>query len=109
MMNKAINGAMNNVEFKSITTGFEYLVGDKELGEAVEDIGVAAVKGGVSGVATSALAGVTSSAITAATATTVGTAIAGTAGGAMLIAAAPVVAPIAIVAGVGSWISSWFD
>lgn len=102
MMNKAINGAMNNVEFKSITTGFEYLVGDKELGEAVEDIGVAAV-------ATSALAGVTSSAITAATATTVGTAIAGTAGGAMLIAAAPVVAPIVIVAGVGSWISSWFD
>ena len=90
-----VTGAAVGAGMEAISSIGDWMEGNKSAGEAVADVAVAGVKGGVtgavSGVIGSAAAGATGSAIAAATATTVGSAVAGTAVGAAAIAAPMVV------------------
>lgn len=108
-----VTGAAVGAGMEAISSIGDWMEGNKSAGEAVADVAVAGVKGGVtgavSGVIGSAAAGATGSAIAAATATTVGSAVAGTAVGAAAIAAAPVVAAVAAPMVVFGLLGSLFD
>ena len=106
-------GAAVSAGIEAVSSFGSWLEGDKSASEAVADVAVAGVKGGVtgavSGVIGSAAAGAAGSAIAAATTTTVGAAVAGTAVGAAAIAAAPVVAAVAVPMAVFGILGSLFD
>ena len=108
-----VTGAITSAGIEALSSGYDYLNGDKELDEALEDIGCAAVKGAVTGGASAVIggvaAGVAGTATSALVATSAGAALAATAGGAAVIAAAPVVAAIAAPVAVFSFVGSLFD
>ena len=106
-------GAAVGAGIEAVSSIGDWLEGNKSASEAVADVAVAGVKGGVtgavSGVIGSAAAGAAGSAIAAATTTTVGSAVAGTAVGAAAIAAAPVVAAVAAPLAVFGILGALFD
>ena len=106
-------GAAIGAGIEAISSIGDVIDGRKDFGDAVIDVGGAAVKGGITGagsaMAGSAAAGLAGSAVSAAVATGAGSAIAGTAIGAAAVAAAPVAVGIAAACVVGSFISSIFD
>ena len=108
-----VTGAAVSAGIEAVSSIGDWLDGDKSAGEAVADVAVAGVKGGVIGATSSVIgsvaAGATGSAVAAATATTVGSAVAGTAVGAAAIAAAPVVAAVAAPLAVFGLLGSLFD
>ena len=106
-------GAAVSAGIEAISSIGAVIDGEKDLGDAVIDVGGAAVKGGLTGAASSAAgvaaAGVAGGAVTAVVSTGVGAAVAGTAVGAVAVAAAPVAVGFAAACAVGSFISSLFD
>ncbi len=106
-------GAAVGAGIEAISSIGDVIDGKKSVGDAVVDIGGAAVKGGITGSASSAAgvaaAGLAGTAVSAVTATGVGAAVASTAVGAVAVAAAPVAVGFAAACAVGSFISSLFD
>lgn len=88
-----VYGAAIGAGIEAVSSAIDVYNGDKEFGDAVIDVGGAAIKGGIVG-AGSAVAG---------------TAVAGVVGGLTAVAAAPAVAGFAAACAVGSLISSIFD
>lgn len=111
--NGGMAGAGLGAGLEAVSSFVDVCNGKKKLDEAVADVGVAAVKGGLTGagsaVAGSFASGMTGTAVGALASTGVGTAIAATSAGAAVIAAAPVVVGLGAVCAVGSFISSLFD
>ena len=91
-------GAAVGAGVEAVSSVIDVLDGKKSVGDAVIDVGGAAIKGGVTG-AGSAAAGSLAAGATGAALATVG----------ITCAAAPIVAGFAVACGVGSFISSWFD
>ena len=108
-----VAGAAIGAGIEAISSIGDVIDGRKDIGDAVIDIGGAAVKGGITGSASSAAgvaaAGVAGSAISAAVGTSAGAAIASTAVGAAAVVAAPAVIGFAAACAVGSFISDFFD
>ncbi len=106
-------GAVIGAGVEAISSTLDVLNGKKDVGDAVIDVGGAAVKGGITGagsaMAGSAAAGLAGTAASAFAATSVGTAVTGTAIGAAAIGAAPIVAGFAVACAIGRGISSLFD
>ena len=106
-------GAAVGAGIEAISSIGDVIDGKKSVGDAVIDVGGAAVKGGITGSASSAAgvaaAGLAGTAVSAVTATGVGAAVASTAVGAVAVAAAPVAVGFAAACAVGSFISSLFD
>lgn len=108
-----VSGAMIGAGVEAATSAIEVVRGDKDVSDALIDVGAATIKGGVTGassaVAGSLTAGAVGAGVSALAATSVGTAVAGTAVGAVAIAGAPIVAAFVVAAGVGSFFSELFD
>lgn len=108
-----VAGAAIGAGIEVISSIGDVIDGRKDIGDAVIDIGGAAVKGGITGSASSAAgvaaAGITGTAISAAVGTSAGAAIASTAVGAAAVVAAPAVVGFAAACAVGSFISDFFD
>ena len=106
-------GALFGAGVETVSSLVDVCNGDKDVGDAVIDIGGAAIKGGITGagstVAGSMAAGATGVAVSSLAATGVGSAIAGTAIGGAALVAAPVVLGFGAACAVGSFISSLFD
>lgn len=106
-------GAAIGAGIEAVTSIYDVINGDKDVGDAVFDIAGAGIRGGITGAgsafASTAAAGATGTAIGIATSTAVGSAIAGTAIGGMAIAAAPIAAAFGAAFVVGDFISSLFD
>lgn len=106
-------GAAFGAGIEAISSGIDYLDGKKDFDDVVIDVGVAAVKGGVTGAGSAAAgtiaAGIAGSAISTVAATGVGTAVASTTIGAATIVAGPVIVGAIATIAVGSIISSIFD
>lgn len=98
---------------EAISSMYDVYKGDKNLGDAVADVTIAGIKGGVTGSISSAAgtmaAGMTGTALTAGTSTVIGSALASTAVGGVAVAAAPVVVGFAAACAVCNVISSFFD
>lgn len=103
-------GAAIGAGIEAVSSGIDWLNGDKEFGDMVIDVGGAAAKGGITG-AGSATAGSLAAGATGAVlaSTGVGAAIGGTALGAAAVACAPVAVGFAAAYAVGSFISDLFD
>lgn len=108
-----VAGAVVGAGIEAVSSTIDVINGKKSVGNAVIDVGGAAVKGGVTGAASaaagSAAAGLVGSAVSAAIGTSAGAAIAGTGIGALAVTAAPVAIGFAVACGVGSAISSIVD
>ncbi|MBQ7630704.1 MAG: hypothetical protein IJS81_10925 [Selenomonadaceae bacterium] len=106
-------GAAVGAGIETISSIGDVIDGKKDVGDAIIDVGGAAVKGGITGAGSSAAgvaaAGVAGTAVSSFVATGVGSAVAGTAIGAAAVAAAPVAIGFAAACAVGSFISSIFD
>ena len=108
-----VAGAVVGAGIEAVSSTIDVINGKKSVGDAVVDVGGAAVKGGVTGAAAtaagSAAAGLAGSAVSAAIGTSAGAAIVGTGVGAAAAVAAPVVVGFAAACAVGNFISSFFD
>lgn len=106
-------GAIFGAGFEAVSSAVDVFNGKKDIGDAVEDVAVAGIKGGITGAtgaaASTVVAGAAGSAITEVTATTAGGALAATTAGAVVVAAAPVAIGFAAACAVCSFISDWFD
>lgn len=106
-------GAVFGAGMEAVSSISDVMNGDKDVDEAVADVAVAGIKGGIAGaastVASSVAAGAAGSIVTAATGTAIGGAIAGTAVGGAVVAAAPLVIGFGAACAIGSLISDIFD
>lgn len=106
-------GAAIGAGIEAISSVSDVINGKKDIGDAMIDVGGAAVKGGITGAASSAAgvaaAGFAGSAVSAAVSTGIGAAVAGTVVGATAVAAAPVAIGFAAACAVGKIFSSLFD
>ena len=106
-------GAAIGAGIEAISSIGDVIDGKKDVGDAIIDVGGAAVNGGITGAGSSAAgvaaAGLTGSAVSAVAATGMGAAVTSTAIGAMAVTAAPVVVGFGVACAVGSFISSFFD
>lgn len=106
-------GAIAGAGIEAVSSVVDVFNGKKVVDEAVGDVAVAGIKGGITGAAGAAtstvVAGVTGSAVSAAMTTTAGTAVASTALGAAVVATAPVAVGFAAACAVCSLIGGLFD
>ena len=106
-------GAIVGAGFEAVSSAIDVFNGKKDIGDAVEDVAVAGIKGGITGVAGAAtstvVAGAAGTAITAATTTAIGGAVAATTLGTVAVAAAPVAIGFAAACAVCSFISDFWD
>ena len=106
-------GAIAGAGIEAVSSVVDVFNGKKSVDEAVGDVAVAGIKGGITGAAGAATstvaAGVAGSAIGAAMTTTAGAAVASTAIGAAAVTVAPVAVGFAAACAVCSFIGSIFD
>lgn len=98
-------GAIAGAGIEAVSSVVDVFNGKKAVDEAVGDVAVAGIKGGITGAAGAA----TSTVVSAAMTTTAGTALASTTLGAAIVSAAPVAVGFAAACAVCSFIGGLFD